>query len=439
MSTRKCDRVVSAIARQPWAITPDGLELVLGIAQRSVSDHHAVLASPTERRESGSVRMRDGIAIISVMGPIFPRADFFTEISGATSIETLALRFGEAVASDDVKGIVLHVDSPGGSVTGVHEFAGQIFAAREVKPVVAYVSGVGASAAYWLASAAQRVVADETALLGSIGVVAAWTDDKEARKAAGLTDYEVVSSQSPNKRLDPATQAGRAALQRLLDADADIFIADVARHRGKSVETVRDQFGQGGVMHAAEAVKVGMADEVGSLEGVIAALSGVGGWSETGRAAHDARIKKEIHMDYATLAAKHPELLADITAKATAEAAKSHEAALETAAQTTQKNVLALVKIVAGEASATKVEQLLVAGIGPEQAKAFSEITGQTLAQAPAQAEAATQEKDDKKEEILTALKNATPEAVAGTVPPSASQKSALLADAERRAAESKA
>ncbi len=75
---------------------------MLGIAQRHTSDKEAVLATPSVRRESGTVRMRDGVAVISVMGPIFPRADFFTEISGATSIERLALLFGEALAADDV-------------------------------------------------------------------------------------------------------------------------------------------------------------------------------------------------------------------------------------------------------------------------------------------------------------------------------------------------
>ena len=107
MSAQHCERVVSAITRQPWAITPEGLDLVLGVAQRRISDPQAVLVSPVERREGGRIHMRNGVAVLSVMGPIFPRADFFTNISGATSIETLALRFGEALAAPDVKGIVL--------------------------------------------------------------------------------------------------------------------------------------------------------------------------------------------------------------------------------------------------------------------------------------------------------------------------------------------
>ena len=130
MSVRQCERIVSAITRQPWAITPEGLDLVLGIAQRRISDPQTVLACPVERREGGRIHMRYGVAVIPVMGPIFPRADFFANISGATNIETLGLRFGEALASPVVRGIVLHIDSPGGQFSGVHEFAAQVFAAR---------------------------------------------------------------------------------------------------------------------------------------------------------------------------------------------------------------------------------------------------------------------------------------------------------------------
>lgn len=408
MSARQCERIVSAITRQPWAITPEGLDLVLGIAQRRISDPQAVLASPTERREGGRIHMRDGVAVLSVMGPIFPRADFFTNISGATNIETLALRFGEALAAPDVKGIVLHIDSPGGQITGVHEFAEQVFTARTVKPVVAYISGTGASAAYWIGSAAGRVVADATAVLGSIGVVAAWTDEKEARRSQGLTDYEVVSSQSPNKRLDPASAEGRDALQRLLDATADIFIADVARNRGCDAARVTEQFGRGGVMLAAEAVKAGMADAVGSLENVIAALSGA-----------DGANKKEAHMDAAELSQKYPELLAGIRREAAAQASLEAKSA-----------AFALVAAVAGEETAEKVRKLDAAGVTPEQVELMSSFF------APAQAKADAQnEESDARKRMLEAITAAT----GGPLPPGAevqkTSKSALVADAERRAA----
>jgi signal peptide peptidase SppA len=404
---------VSAVARQPWAITPDGLELVLGIAQRHISDHQAVLAAPTERRASGNVQMRDGIAVISVMGPIFPRADFFTDISGATSIERLGLRFGEAMSAEDVKAVVLHIDSPGGQINGVHEFAEQIFAARAGKPVVAYISGLGTSAAYWIAAAAGRVVAEATAMLGSIGVVAAWTDDKEARKSKGLTDYEVVSSQSPNKRLDPASEEGRAALQRLLDETAAIFIADIARYRGKRTATVAEQFGRGGIMLAAEAVQVGMADEIGSLEGVIAALADTGGAAKKDRDDPIVLINKETRMDKAELAQNHPELLAQIQAEAKAEAEKATQAAIAAS----QTNILAMVKVVGGEDISAGVARLAEAGFTAKQIEAMGQfITPQ--AGAPAPKDGTERTESESRKEILALLRNATPGPVNTSVAP---------------------
>ncbi len=408
MSLRQCERIVSAITRQPWAITPEGLDLVLGIAQRRISDPQAVLASPVERREGGRIHMRDGVAVISVMGPIFPRADFFANISGATNIETLGLRFGEALAAPDVRGIVLHIDSPGGQITGVHEFAEQVFAARNIKPVVAYISGAGASAAYWIASAAGRVVADATAVLGSIGVVAAWTDEKEARRSQGLTDYEVVSSQSPNKRLDPASVEGRDALQRLLDATADIFIADVARNRGCDAARVTAQFGRGGVMLAADAVKAGMADAVGSLENVIAALSGA-----------DGANKKEAHMDAAELSQKYPELLADIRQEAAAQASREAKDA-----------AFALVAAVAGEETAEKVRKIDAAGVTPEQV----ELMASFFASVRVRPDVKNEESEARKQ-MLDAIATATGGPLTHGAEIRKSSKSALIADAERRVA----
>lgn len=416
----KCDRLLSAIARQPWAITPDALELVLGIAQRNISDPQAVLSSPTVRRESGSLRMRDGVAVISVMGPIFPRADIFTQISGATSVETLALRFGEALAADDVKGIVLHIDSPGGQITGIHEFASQIFAARNSKPVVTYTSGMCTSAAYWIGSAAQRVVADATAELGSIGVVSAWTDDKEARRSKGLTDYEVVSSQSPNKRLDPTSEKGRSTLQCRLDEFADIFIADVARHRGKRAATVAEHFGQGGMMLAAEAVKVGMADEIGSLEDVIASLAGTGGTRKNDRTALVARINKETRMDKEELATAHPELLAQIQAEARAEgrdeAAKANQEALATRSATMQ----AIVGMVAGEETASYVATLAAAALTAEQVTLMAPmLKGAGIVKVDVAAQQPEPDNGgDGRAEVLAALRGATPAPVNTSVAP---------------------
>jgi len=273
MNTKKqCNRVLSFIGKTPWAIQPDALEKIISIANRSYSDPQLAAAIKSEQTSLIESTDNSEIAVIDVVGPIFTRADFFSDISGAASLESLERRIDEAIYDDSIQAIVLRIDSPGGEVTGTHEFANYLDEACEIKPIVAYVQGMACSAAYWIASATSHIYVDKTAILGSIGVVAAWTDDSKARSAAGLTDYEVVSSQSPKKRLDPTQDDGRAELQKQLDGLADIFIDDVAAFRDVSRKKVLADFGQGSTFLANDAIKLGMADEISSLRDVIKSL-----------------------------------------------------------------------------------------------------------------------------------------------------------------------
>lgn len=259
--------VLDAVMGSTWAILPDALTTIIEIANRDNLDIAAVEAQLGRRLDNThTVTTRDGVATIPVEGPIFRRADFFAEVSGATSVETLAQDLRVALDDPAVAAIVLAIDSPGGSVNGVGEFADMIYAARAIKPITAYVSHQGASAAYWIASAAGEVVVAPTALVGSIGVVAAVPDPTKAK----ARDIEFVSSQSPRKRPDPTTQAGASTLQATVDETADLFIADVARFRGVTPETVIADFGAGWMLMGQKAVDAHLADRVGTYEGVVA-------------------------------------------------------------------------------------------------------------------------------------------------------------------------
>ncbi len=169
MPHNDCDKVMAAIFAEPWAITPEALDQVIAIASRAYSDPALALARSEERVERLEASQRKATAIIPVHGTIFPRATLFTRTSGATNTADLNWMLDWALAEDEVEAIVLDIDSPGGQVTGIHELAGRIRSAAAVKPVVAYVSGMAASAAYWLASAASCIVADPTTKMGSIG------------------------------------------------------------------------------------------------------------------------------------------------------------------------------------------------------------------------------------------------------------------------------
>lgn len=271
---KQCHRVLTFIGKTPWAIKSDALEKIISIANRSYSDPNLVAAIKSEQStlitESND---NSDIAVIDIFGPIFTRADLFSNVSGAASLDSLERQIDDALYDDSVKAIILRIDSPGGEVTGTHEFANYVAEACKIKTVVAYVHGMACSAAYWIASATSYIYVDKTAILGSIGVVAAWTDDSKSRTAAGLTDYEVVSSQSPKKRLDPKLDEGRAELQKQIDGLADIFIDDVAAFRDVSRNTVLTNFGQGSTFLADEAIKLGMADSVSSLRDVITKLT----------------------------------------------------------------------------------------------------------------------------------------------------------------------
>lgn len=216
-----------------------------------------------------SVTVRDGVATIPVTGPIFRYANLFTRMSGGSSTGDMMTDLTEAIASPNVNAILLSIDSPGGEATGIHELGDAIFQARTKKPVWAYVEGFGASAAYWIASSAERIVINPTAAVGSIGVVMAVPD----RSGKPASEIEFVSSQSPNKRPDPATEAGRAQYQALVDDMAEVFVGTVARNRGVSEDVVLKSFGAGGLKVGRHAVSSKMADKMGDFESTLSALA----------------------------------------------------------------------------------------------------------------------------------------------------------------------
>lgn len=258
---------INIVASQPWAITPDMLEVITSIAQGNGEGPEAVAAKlGRPLQNTRDVSVRDRVAIVPITGPIFRYANLMTELSGATSLGMLASDFNAALNDPAVDSIVLEIDSPGGVASGIAEFAQMVNSAK--KPVIAYVDGMAASAAYWIAAAADETVISKTGEVGSIGAVFG-----VYRKQAGDV-VEFVSSQSPMKRPDPESEDGRAELQRRIDSLAQVFIEDVAAYRNVSEETVLANFGQGGVRLGDEAVKLRMADRVSTLENVIAGLAG---------------------------------------------------------------------------------------------------------------------------------------------------------------------
>ena len=117
------------------------------------------------------------------------------------------------------------------------------------------------------------MIADDAAFLGSIGVVTTLVDDRDRLEKSGVKEIEIISSSSPHKRPDPASEDGRAVLQARVDALQEVFVSAVSRYRGVRKTTVLTDFGRGDVLIGQAAVAAGMADGIGSLEGIIETLT----------------------------------------------------------------------------------------------------------------------------------------------------------------------
>lgn len=256
-----------------WAIEPDSLKSLCRLKAREIKDFQSLaFKSDTRLNNTRSVLIRDGTAIIPIYGPITARGDLFTFFLGGTPLSDLAKDFQAALDNDQVKAILFDVDSPGGVALGPMEMAQAIFNARGKKPIWSYVGRNCSSAAYWLASATEKIIANPSALLGSIGVVTTIPVQEEP-DSEGYKNIEVVSSNAGRKRPDPRTAEGMAEIKRELDDLESQFIESVARFRSTTVDAVKNDFGQGGVLIGANAVASGMADEIGSYEETLAKLN----------------------------------------------------------------------------------------------------------------------------------------------------------------------
>ncbi|MDP4022055.1 S49 family peptidase [Methylobacterium sp. NEAU 140] len=266
---------LSAAISMAWAIEEESLAKLIEIASREHEPSPQALEAYRAQTLAKAERAtyRDGVAIVSVEGPLFKRANLMTEFCGATSYDVLRRDLQAAVDNPAVRAILLNVDSPGGEVAGACELAMAVRNVRGTKPIVAYVGDCGASAAYWLATAADSIVIGATAALGSIGVRVAYADTSTRDERTGVRRYEFVSSQSPFKKMDLSTDEGRGRVQARVDSLAQVFVETVAANRGVSVDTVLAAFGKGDVLIGSHAVAAGMADEIGTFEGTLAALS----------------------------------------------------------------------------------------------------------------------------------------------------------------------
>lgn len=255
-----------------WAIEPKALNNLLTTFTLPPTPAAISLFSDKPLERTHRATIRDGVAVIPIKGVITPQMDIITALFGGTSLDYLAEDIQAALDNNEVKAILLDIDSPGGVAVGPSEMAEIINSAKGIKPVWSYAGRNCCSAAYWLAAATDKILCHKSALLGSIGVVST-IPVQEMPDADGYKYIEVVSTHAKNKRPDPRTAEGLDTIRTELDALEAEFIKSVAAYRKLPEDLIKSEFGQGGVLIGDKAVAVGMADKLATYEGALAELS----------------------------------------------------------------------------------------------------------------------------------------------------------------------
>ncbi len=255
-----------------WAIEPNAMLALFELAQRIdivshlQSDHVAEIKAAAGRG-NGSYYREDieGVAHISLNGPLQKHVSSF---SGGTST-VLARQDVRAASRDpDVGAILLRIESPGGTFSGNSELANEIEKAASTKPVFAYINDLGASAAYWIASAASEVMANKEALVGSIGTYASVTDYSGAAAAEGIKVH-VIRAGSFKGMGTPGTEITAehlAEMQRHVDSRNQFFLEAVTKGRKVSMDYVKSQLADGRLHTASEAIGLKLIDSIATLE-----------------------------------------------------------------------------------------------------------------------------------------------------------------------------
>lgn len=271
--------VARAVFGRPWMIQPEMLQTIAAIVSQrlaglALTDEEIAARVQAGTAAAGPRNAPTGsgpVGIIPIYGVIVPRSSLMTEMSGGTSVQSIRERFRAALSDDTVASILLDVDSPGGYVDGVEELATEIRAARGKKPIVAIADYQAASAAYYIASQADELVASPSAMVGWIGCVTVHKEYSRMDDAAGVTTtiFRSPEGKFGANEYEPLSEKARTEMERQIQDYAGQFEQGVARGRGVSVATVRSDFGQGGGMTAARAKAAGLVDSVETFDEVV--------------------------------------------------------------------------------------------------------------------------------------------------------------------------
>lgn len=229
--------------------------------------------TPPAQTEMVPARGDKRIAVVRILGPMMKGQSWF----GGTSTVQTRRDLRAATADASVSGIMLAIDSPGGTVAGTADLAAEVKAARRKKPVWAHIDDLAASAAYWVASQADQIFANQpTADVGNVGTIGTVVDESKALESRGVKVHVIATG--PLKRVgwgDAVTDEQLAYLQALVNDSQQHFDAAVRSGRGLTAEQMKE-VRTGAIYPATRARDLRLIDGIRPLDQTIAELAKAG-------------------------------------------------------------------------------------------------------------------------------------------------------------------
>lgn len=278
------------------AIMPEKLGEVITVRQEAIVSDDAFMhiEDAVNRRATQFKNVKGKVVIVPLAGFISHKSTIWSAIGLETSSEMFGQWIESLVGNNDVGAVVIDVDSPGGTCAGLSAITDKIYSLRGKKPIIAVVNDLMGSAAYFIGSAADEIVADPDSLIGSIGTIGLHIDWSGALKEAGIKPTFIYAGEhkTEGNPLEPLSDEAKRDWQNMVNEYYDTFIGAVARNRNTTKSKVESDFGQGRVFKASKARSVGMIDRIATMEQVIKDLQPKGKSKSLARAKLDVLLRK---------------------------------------------------------------------------------------------------------------------------------------------------
>lgn len=265
----KYAHILHALYEEPWLISASMHGQLCDIVKAHITGvAHAPDGSASYYEEgagkAAALEVIAGVAVVPFTGVVGQHVGMMEKSSGVMDINDFTTNLQMAIDRDDINGILIDVNSPGGTITGVPEAADMVAEASPLKPIVAFTDSLMASAAYWVCSGVDAIVATQSASVGSIGVFSAILDSSKAFELAGLKQQLFKSGEYKGMGMTGTalTDDQKTHIQNRVTMIYDWFTAAVIDGRGR----VGDNSFEGQDFRGEEAKQMNLIDQVGDKD-----------------------------------------------------------------------------------------------------------------------------------------------------------------------------